>query len=639
MKNRWTGWSGKFLRINLTTGKIKIEEDDPEIMYTYIGGLGVGIKYLMDEVDPRVGAFSPKNKLIIATGPLTGVAFGGNKIFIETKSPLTGGIANPAMGGYFGAELKFAGYDFIIVEGKANKPVYIWIENDNVEIRPAIHIWGQDTQTTEDIILSESDQLAQIIEIGPAGEKLVRFANVIGGGAVAARAAGRGGAGAVMGSKNLKAIAVRGTKGIKVADSDAFKEMNYDNAVMKAVVDKSSVLMMLREGGTLGTALEWTNSLGILPTKNFQTGVNPDAKKIGGSAYTKQFSARGSFGKACFGCPCGCSRLSIVKDTGYEMKAEGPEYESVNSLGGVNCISNLAAILKANDICNSMGIDAISMGVTIGCANELYEKGYLPEGDVGYKLGFGKEENLLDLVKKTAFRDGFGNILAEGSYRLAKKYGHPELSMSAKKMEFPNYDLRGIQGTGLAFITNNRGGDHCRAEVNIEEQFESTMLGYWSPAKPIDPYSTKGKAEMAKTYQDYCNAAFHSFGQCYFLLCYIKPEEVIALFESVTGFKTSGLEEIKEIGERIFNLERIFNYLAGMSGADDAAPPRFLKEPLPDGPAKGLVSELAKMLPEYYRLRGWDENGVPTAEKLKELGIEKSGELLQKYKPVKKVRG
>jgi aldehyde:ferredoxin oxidoreductase len=616
------GWTGKHLRVDLTASKISLVENDPEIMRTYLGARGLGIKYIMDEIDPRIDAFEPNNRLIIATGPLTCTPPAGNKTYFITKSPLTGGIANAGVGGYFGAELKFAGFDFIIFQGRAKKPVYLWIHNNKVRLRNAEYIWGQGTEASEEVLLAETDPSAHIAAIGPAGENHVRLANVITGGVTGARAAGRGGVGGVMGSKNLKAVVVRGTGGVKLADMKAFKR-HVNKALRFWKNPTESCATGLGISGTIG-ALSFANSLGILPTRNFQTGVFEGANKIDDKIFAEKYSVRGATpSKACFGCPCGCARLSRVEDPGYEGKGEGPEYESVASLGSVTGVDNFPAVIQASRICNDMGMDTISTGTTVGCAMELSERGYLPQKDVGYPLGFGNAEALLDLVRKMATREGFGWILGEGSYRLAERYGHPELSMTVKKQELPCYDPRGVKGQGLAYVTNNRGADHCRAEVQCSEIFETTMLGYWAPDKEIDPFSVEGKVEMTKHYQDYCAWAFDSLGYCYFLLMDTPEQDVIDLLESATGVNFGNIEALNTIGERIFNLERLFNLRAGLSAKDDTLPKRFLKEPMPEGPAKGQVFEQEQLLPKYYAARGWHSDGTPSREKLEALGLAK----------------
>ncbi len=620
MKTDAFGWTGKHIRINLTSSKIQVLDNDMEIMKSFLGARGVGIKYMSDEVDPKTDAFEPNNKFIIATGPLTCMPPAGNRTYFVTKSPLTGGIANAGVGGYFGAELKFCGFDFLIIEGKAKSPVYLWINNDKVELRAADHIWGKGTEDSEDILLAETDTMAHIAAIGPAGENLVRLANVITGGVTGARAAGRGGVGAVMGSKNLKAVVVRGNGGVKMADLAGFNK-NISKIWKYWENPSPSCAQGLGEYGTIGV-LSFTNDLGILPTRNFKTGIFEGAHKIGGEAFAEKYSVKGARpSKACFACPAGCARLSKVEEPGYEGKGEGPEYESVASLGSVTGVDNLAAVIKAGRICNDMGMDTISAGVTVGCAMELFEIGALSEKDVGYRLGFGDADALIDLVEKMAARDGFGWILGEGSYRLGDRYGHPELSMTVKKQELPNYDPRGVKGQGLAFVTNNRGADHCRAEVNCSEIFETTMLGYWTPEKDVNRFAIEGKAEMTIHYQDYCAWAYDSLGFCYFLLMDTPEQDVIDLLESATGVDFGGVDALNKQGELIFTLERLFNLGAGMSAKDDTLPKRFLKEPMPEGPAKGQVFEQDQLLPDYYRMRGWDENGIPLKEKLEELGI------------------
>jgi aldehyde:ferredoxin oxidoreductase len=620
MSKELYGWTGKHIRVDLSNSDIQVVEDDPGIMKNYLGARGVGIKYMMDEIDPKIDAYEPQNRFIIATGPLTCMPPAGNRTYFVTKSPLTGGIANAGVGGYFGAELKFAGYDFIIFQGKAKRPVYLWVNNDHIELRSADHLWGKGTEESEEILIAETDRMAHIAAIGPAGENLVRLANVITGGVTGARAAGRGGVGGVMGSKNLKAVVARGTGGIKLAQIDAFKK-NAGKALSFWNNPTESCIKVLADHGTIGV-VSFTNDLGILPTRNFQTGVFEGAHKISGETFAEKYSVRGATpSKACMACPAGCARLSDVKERGYEGKGEGPEYESVASLGAVTGVDNLPAVIKASRMCNDMGMDTISAGVTVGCAMELFERGYLSENDVDYPLKFGNAEALLDLLQKMASREGFGWILGEGSFRLADRYGHPELSMTVKKQELPNYDPRGVKGQGLAFVTNNRGADHCRAEVNCSEIYETTMLGYWSPEKDVDRHAIKGKAEMTKHYQDYCAWAYDSLGFCYFLLMDTPEQDVVDLLESATGVDFGGVEALNRIGERIFTLERLFNLKAGLSAKDDTLPKRFLKEPMPEGPSKGQVFEQDQILPEYYRIRGWNQDGIPSKKKLEELGL------------------
>ena len=597
------GWIGKILRVNLSKNSWAVEDLNPDLAREFIGGRGLGTKMLYDEVDPKVDPFSPKNKLIMATGPLTGTfASAAGRYMVITKSPLTGGIASSNSGGYFGAELKFAGYDLIIFEGKAEKPVYLWVYNDKVEIRPADHLWGKTTHETEDLIRADTDPDVKIATIGPAGEKLVRFAGILND---KARAAGRSGVGAVMGSKNLKAVAVRGTRGVKVARADEFRKVAL--MVLEKIKASGTTSVGLP---TYGTALlvNVINAAGILPTRNFQTGVFPTADKTGGESIRANIEIRN---KACFACPIACGPVTEIKNPKFKGSGEGPEYETTWSLGACCGIDNLDAITKAHYICNEMGMDPISLGVTIAAAMEMYEKGYISFKETGAALNFGNAEALVEMTEKTGRREGFGDALAEGSMRMTEKYGHPELSMAVKGQEFPAYDGRGAQGMGLQYATSNRGACHVRGYMISPE-----ILGV--PVK-LDPFATQEKAFWDIGFQN-STAVVDSVGICLFNTFAIGPDEVHALLVPATGMEYTK-ESMLQAGERIWNLERMFNLKAGLSRKDDTLPKRLLEEPLPEGGAKGQVVRLSEMLPEYYQLRGWDENGVPTKEKLKELSL------------------
>ena len=608
-------WVGKILRVNLTKGAVSVEDLDQKSAHDYIGGRGLGVKYLYDEIDPKVNPLSPGNKLIMATGPLTGTgALAGGRYTAVTKSPLTGAIANSNSGGYFGAELKYAGYDMIILEGKAKTPVYLWIENDSIEIRKVQHLWGKDTHQTTEAILAETDVEAKVACIGPAGEKLVKFACIMND---TGRAAGRSGVGAVMGSKNLKAVAVRGTLGVTVADSEGFRA-----AVLDAIKEFHDPYMseVLAQYGT-SDVVEFSNEVGLLPTRNYQTGVFEGASKIGGAVIAKYNLRGASKTKACFGCPLACGRVTRIADGEFKDAGEGPEYETLGAFGSACGVDNPEAVIKANYICNRMGMDTISTGVTIACAMELFEKGYLTEKRVGRKLAFGDGHAVVDLVEKAAQREGFGNEIAEGSYRLAKKHGHPELSMTAKKLEFPSYDPRGGQGFALAYATSNRGGCHIRNEVHCVEFFGIALMGIIETGGALDRFSTKGKPAVAKKVQDFYSM-IDSSGICNFIIIGSPNANVfINLMEKGTGLDFGGLDGFLKTGERIYNLERLFNLKAGLTAKDDTLPKRMLTEPMPEGPGKGKVVRLNEMLPEYYKLRGWSVKGVPSAKKLAQLGI------------------
>lgn len=597
------GWIGKILRVDLTRGEVKREELDRNVASKFIGGRGLASKILLDEMDPKVDPLGLQNKLIMATGPLTGTsATAAGRYMVVTKSPLTGTIASSNSGGHFGAELKFAGLDLIIMEGKANTPVYLFIEDGTAELRDAKSIWGKTTHEATDKLLKETDMEARVACIGPAGEKLSRLACIIND---KHRAAGRSGVGAVMGSKNLKAVVVKGSGSVTVADKEAFRKATLDG--LKKVKANPVASKGLPTYGT-AVLINIINANGILPTRNFQAGVFEGAEKISGEAIRDQILVRN---RACFACPMACGRVVRVTNPKYECFGEGPEYESDWALGACCGVDNLDAIARANYLCDTLGLDPISAGVTIACAMELFERGIISEKEVGRSLYFGDADGMVEMIKATAYREGFGDALAEGSYRLAEKFGHPEYSMTVKKQEFPAYDGRGSQGMGLQYATSNRGACHVRGYLTAPE-----ILG--SPQK-IDRFETKGKAGWDKTFQD-LTAVVDSAGICLFDTFALGAPEILEYLKAATGLEMN-LDDLMKAGERIWNLEKLFNLKAGLTGKDDRLPDRLVKEPMPDGPAKGRVVELDKMLPEYYELRGWDKEGNPTEEKLRELGL------------------
>lgn len=599
-----SGWVGKLLRVDLTAGTMIKEELNMDDAQNYLGARGLGSKILMDEVDPKADPFSPENKLIFMTGPLTGTfASSSGRYEVVAKAPLTGTIGASNSGGHFGPELKYAGYDGIIFEGKSDKPVYLYINNDEVQLRSAEHLWGSTVFDTTDELLKETADDARVACIGPAGEKLVLFATVMND---KHRAAGRSGLGAVMGSKLLKAVVVRGTKPIEVAKPDEFIEscMDARNKLKAHPVTGTG----LPTYGT-GVLVNILNQSGALPTRNWRDGgFFEHADDTGGESLRDKYLVRN---KGCFGCNIGCGRVTKVPEGKFKSFGEGPEYEAAWSYGADCGVRDLAAISKANFICNELGHDPITMGSTIACAMEMYEKGILTEKELGRSLNFGDAEGIVELTRLTGLREGFGDKLAEGSYRLAESFGHPELSMSVKKQEMPAYDGRGVQGMALEYATSNRGGCHVRGYLTSPE-----ILGV--PVK-LDPLVTTDKASWLKTFQD-LTAVVDSSGICLFTTFGIGLPEISEMLRTATGMNCTD-EDVLKAGERIWNLERLFNLKAGFTKADDTLPKRLLKEPLPNGPGKGMVVELNTMMKEYYEARGWDENGVPTAEKLKELSL------------------
>jgi len=598
------GWTGTILRVNLTTRKITKEPTDLNDARLFIGARGLATKLLMDEVDPRVDPLSPENKLIFAPGPLSGtMAPSMGRYDVVTKGPLNGTVAASNSGGSFGSEVKFAGYDMIVFEGASETPVYLWIRDDQVELRDASGVWGKNVFDTTDLLRAETDEEAKVACIGPAGEKLVLFASIMN---EMHRAAGRSGVGAVMGSKKLKAVVVVGTNPLEVANPEAFE---------KAVMVARKKIMEHPVGGTglraYGTdvLVNILNSVGSLPTRNFHEGYFPTADKLGGEALTEKYLVRP---KGCYACVISCGRVVKVTNPKYACEPEGPEYETAWGFGADCGIDNMDAVIKANHLCNELGLDTISCATTIACAMDLYEAGILtPQDTGGMAIRFGDAETMVRLVEMIANREGIGDQLALGSYRFAERYGHPEYSMSVKKQEMPAYDPRGVQGIGLHYATSNRGGCHVRGYTISPE-----VLGV--PVK-YDQHATEGKPELVITFQN-LTAALDSTGSCLFTTFGIGAEELAALLSAVTGVEYS-TEDFMKAGDRIWNLERMFNLKAGVTGEFDTLPERLLKNPIPAGPSKGEVSRLDQMLPEYYNLRGWDAEGVPLPEKLQELSL------------------
>ena len=593
------GWVGRVLRVNLTEGDCSIEDLDPDMAEAFIGGRGLASKLLFDEIDPAIDPLSPENRLILATGPLTGTgAITGCRYMVVTKSPLTGAIACSNAGGYLGPELKFAGFDLIIFEGKSPEPVYLSIVDNEAEIRPAQHLWGKNTVQTEDIIRSEigdaqKAKKTQIASIGPAGENLVKMACVIN----AHRAAGRSGVGAVMGSKNLKAVTVQGTKRPVLADSDGFRKTRL--ALMNQIRKEKQFALEARIKYGTWRIIEMMLNLGMLPTKNFTAGFLDGISTI--DEIRREILVKE---KTCFACPFRCGRVTRLDAPEFQGEGEGPEHESFTQLGPCCGINNLAAITKANYLCNELGMDTISVGVTIACAMELYEKGYIPRADVPFPLDFGDKYAMVKLVEMIGAREGIGDLLAEGSYRLAEYYGHPEISMSVKKQELPALHPQGYQGLGLAYATSNSGACHTRSNLNFDNRLETT-----------------GQAAIIKTGQDFI-AVVDSSGLCWSIFggLLMLKDELLTQLELATDANYTE-ETMMLAGERIFNLERLFNLKAGITGKDDTLPKRMLEEPMLKGQAEGQAVRLAEMLPEYYELRGWDENGVPSPQKLAHLGL------------------
>lgn len=596
------GYNGKILRVNLTDRSIKVEALDEAKAKKYIGGRGFGTRMMMDEVDPSVDALSPANKLMIVTGPLTGTATPtGGRYMAVTKSPLTGTIASSNSGGYFGAELKFAGWDAIVFEGKASAPVYLNVVDDKVELLDAGKLWGKVLSATTDALEAAHGEKARILAIGPAGERLSLLAAIMND---RWRAAGRSGVGAVMGSKNLKAIVVRGSGKVAVADEAALKDAFA--VCMKKIKDNGVTGTGLPTYGT-AVLVNIINENGAFPTNNFQEAVFGKAEEISGEALAEKYLKKKD---PCYRCPIACGRYCEVDD----VKGGGPEYETIWAFGGDCGIPSLKDVIKANYWCNEYGLDTISAGATLAAAMELYQKGFVKKADFGDgpELKFGNADSIVEWTKRMGKAEGFGAKLALGSYRLCDSYGVPELSMSVKKQEMPAYDPRGIVGIGLNYATSNRGGCHVRGYMISPE-----ILGL--PEK-LDRLETAGKPQWTKVFQDF-TAAIDSVGLCLFTSFAMGADDYAALYNAVCGTSITGAEFIAS-GERVWNLEKQYNLAAGIGPEQDTLPPRLLKDPIPEGPSKGRVHPLAEVLPEYYSLRGWDKQGVPSKAKLAELGLD-----------------
>jgi len=557
--------------------------------------------------DPTIDPLSPDNVLIFATGPLTGTnASCGARYMVVTKGALTNCITTSNSGGHFGPELKFAGYDLLIVTGRAASPVYLWLCDGEVELRDASAVWGRGVWDTDDMLREEVGVPdARMASIGQAGENLVRFAAVMND---KHRAAGRSGVGAVMGSKNLKAVVVKGSGSIPVADQASFLRSQWKK---KASLRDSRGRQNFTQLGTSSTLMP-INAIGALPTHNFLETVFDGAEKISGEVINDDYVVAH---KACFACTIACGRVSKISDEAggrfllhtsprnWKMAGEGPEYESMFGFGPEVGVDDPEAIIAAHWLCNDYGMDPISAGATIGAAFELSQEGILDSFDEG-ALEWGDAGKMLQLLEDTAFRRGLGDEIAEGSKRMGEKFGRPEVAMVSKGQEFAAYDGRAMQGRGLSYATSNRGACHLKAEA--------LRADYKDPGH-------EGKAELVATTENQISA-LDSSGLCLFLNSGATYDDYIAEFNSATGMDLS-MDDFVTAGERIWNLERLFNLRAGITPADDTLPKRMLEEPIPSGPRKGMVSRLGEMLPEYYELRSWPD-GIPSDDKLAELGLE-----------------
>ena len=586
------GWTRKMLRVNLTDGSTSIEEIEEEILKKYLGGRGLGVYLVYTEVPPETDPLGEDNILAFCNGAMTGVNVPtGGRSSLSTLSPLTKTIFDSNTGSQFGVRLKWAGFDALVIKGVSPKPVWLEISAEGAKIHPADELWGKEIPDTIETL---KERGSATVSIGPAGENKVLFASIAD---EKGRSYGRGGVGAVMGSKNLKAIRAFGKDKPGIAEPDIYKFVNYEAGKMVTASPRTSEALPEFGSSVLVNLMNW---YGVFPSRNFQRGEFENAAKISGERLKDDYLIKRG---ACWSCPIGCKRVTRV---GNE-KGEGPEYESIYALGSSLDIDDFDTIISANYLCNRLGMDTISCGATIACAMELEEKGKLDT-----ELAFGRADLLLQTVEDIAYRRGLGNEIADGSKRLSARYEMPEVSMQVKGLEFPAYDPRGMQGQGLLYATSNRGACHLRGNMLGPE-----LLG---APKMLDRHAPSGKAGILIVMQ-HTNAVIDSIGMCKFVNYAIGDEFFSRLMTSVTGVEYE-VQDLQLAGERIWNLERLYNLRAGFTDADDNLPPRFLNEPLQEGASAGHVVHLDEMLEEYYRFRSWSADGIPSEKKQIALGLD-----------------
>jgi len=619
--SKFYGYTGKVLRINLSDDKTSTERLDQWEAKHFLGGRGFNAYKLYKEVPKGTDPLGPLNKLMIATGPFVGTMFPtASRFNVSAKSPLTGIFGDTNAGGHFASEMKFAGYDQIIIEGKAEKPSIISIKDDHVDILDAGEVWGNTVFQTDKSIKKKHGERTQTLICGPAAEKGVLYAGLF---ANQVRAASRTGMGTVMASKNIKAVAVKGTGAIQVADPDRFEKLvlkieeeirQHEQYPGRRLMGTTRILMM-------------ANKAGFLPTRNYTQGVFEDAHMVSGEKLAAEYNVKT---RGCFACTIPCSRIYTVKDGTYKgLHGEGPEYESLGSFTSRIGNNDIELALKANDLCNQLGIDILSTVGCIGWAMELYEKGLLTKEETGgLELNWGNPEAVITLIHKIANREGFGDILADGSVSAAKKLGKGlEYTVQVKGMDLIMADPRGLKGFGLGYAVATRGGDHLRSEPFIELSDDPSIGAkmFGEPGATLR-MSDIGKGKLIHYFEDWC-AVIDALEPCknimqnMMLLEYPRAAEAYTITTGITVTP----EEIRTAGERITNIERMFGVREGITRKDDTLPSRFMKTPLSEGESAGTVINLDLMIDEYYQARGWDPTtGHPTKETLKRLELDKT---------------
>jgi len=605
------GYAGRVLHVDLSSGKTHVEPLNEDYAKKYIGGIGLGIRMWLDHSKAGVDPFSPDNPLILTTGPISGTMWptGGNGHAFVSKSPQSFGVGETKAHGSFGTEMKRAGYDAIVLKGKAEKPVYLWIDDDSVQVLDASQLWGKSPGETDDAIREElGDYYIRVAAIGVAGEKLARMACIIND---KTRACGRTGLGAVMGSKNLKAIAVRGTRDITVAKLDEF--MEYVKEFHERM--KGPATQKYRTLGTPENVLVH-NKLSCMPTRNYNNSQFEGAEKVSGEVLNDKFVAKII---GCSSCAMRCEHMCVVAEGPYEKTMTRMEYETLWALGPYCGVDRLDAIIKGMELSNYYGVDAISAGVTVGFAMDCYERGILTQAELdGLDAKFGNADAMVKLVEKIGKREGVGDLLADGAKFAADKIGKDSYKLAAtiKGVESTGYDLRCLKTAALGFAVSFRGGDH-----NRHGAYAFDVKG-----KVNRLIAEKGRGKMVRDMEDTYNL-IDSFIVCKFSrgTYYKELPDMAKLYSLVTGFEMNDVE-LKRCGERIQNAARLFNLREGLGRKDDTLPWKVMHEPIPDeGPSKGAFvsqAELDLLLDDYYESRGWTKEGVPTEVKLRELGME-----------------
>jgi len=621
-------WKGKYAEIDLSTNNISVKNLPKKLREKYLGSRGINSKFLYDRLEEDIDALDPENPLIFGVGPLTGTLTpGSGRWTVTSKSPLTGILGDSNAGGHWGPELKFAGFDHLIITGKADKPVYLLIEDGKIEVKDAKKLWGKDTwECTQAIKEEYNDPDIKVACIGPAGENLIKFSCII---SERTRAAGRTGMGAVMGSKNLKAIAVKGRLPLEVAKPDEFK--NTALKMHKLLREEWPAYDGLASQGTMslftpGAAIGWV-------TVNYFNSTELDLDKIGPEKFEKEFKKQDL---GCFGCPVHCGHYYSIDEGNYKGESgEGPEYETMAAIGPKCGVMEMDATLHMTNLLNKYGLDSIDTGNAIAVLMDLNEKGYIDEDELGLDLSWGNVDTVIELIKKIAYKEGIGKILSKGSYEAVKELNEDAKDevWQIKGMDNISVDMRALKGASLGYSTSTRGLDHLRGmcvpeEVALDPEASNALYGFKNMGNP-DVYEEKPEGTV---WLEKFTAAVGASGMCLFNSAWIAapigPNELAELLTDATGIDFTE-EDIFTIGERIYNLERLLITDLGIRREDDYPPKKALEEPIPDGPRKGEkidYDEYDRMLTRYYEIMGWDsETGIPLKGTLNKLGIEPRG--------------